>query len=406
MERFKAILLRSEDWLMDRVLEYAKRRGYTAYTSTLREAWRLSISGLSASIIQALNRGEEVPELTPAEDLSSDPVTQFGIVEAQRHRERGVELGMFLGLMKYYRQAYQDLVREPEFPAERRDWASLFLDRVFDRIEIVFCVEWALGDQAGAFRELQISNRMMTNEKNRYLTIFESVSLPLILLSEQNRVENMNLAAARMFQPQAAPGSQYYCLARDRQLEAEYQEEHPEGPARTCFSGRSAESLMPWLKDELEEFAAGRSRHLVREKEVIIQGGKVHLSVSLSRMLDVSGKFEGCLLALEDITRRKEEEKSRLRGERLAGVLEMAGAAAHEISQPMQTLVFAFENLLHDNQHLRATGEADYIQKALDRMLGLFQKIQRITRYETMDYSAGKKIIDVEKASRSGSGSG
>lgn len=36
-----------EDWLMRRILEYAKRQGYAEYTSTLEEAWRLSIQQLS-----------------------------------------------------------------------------------------------------------------------------------------------------------------------------------------------------------------------------------------------------------------------------------------------------------------------------------------------------------------------
>ncbi|MGD8971534.1 MAG: hypothetical protein PVG01_08985 [Desulfobacterales bacterium] len=43
MPTFSAILKDNEDWLMQRILDYAKRQGYAAYTSTLKEAWRLSI---------------------------------------------------------------------------------------------------------------------------------------------------------------------------------------------------------------------------------------------------------------------------------------------------------------------------------------------------------------------------
>jgi len=99
------ILVSNEEWLMERILDYAKRQGYAAYTSTLKEAWRLSISGLSASIIKALKISFEPPEITPEENISDDELCLFGIIEAQRHRERGVSLSMFLGLMKYYRQA-------------------------------------------------------------------------------------------------------------------------------------------------------------------------------------------------------------------------------------------------------------------------------------------------------------
>lgn len=46
------VLSTSEEALMENILFYAKERGYAKYTSTLKEAWRLSIVGLSASIIK------------------------------------------------------------------------------------------------------------------------------------------------------------------------------------------------------------------------------------------------------------------------------------------------------------------------------------------------------------------
>jgi len=66
--RLSQLVTDSEDWLMDRILEYAKARGYTKYTSTLKEAWRLSISGLSNSLLQAIEMGLEKLELFPEED--------------------------------------------------------------------------------------------------------------------------------------------------------------------------------------------------------------------------------------------------------------------------------------------------------------------------------------------------
>jgi len=40
-----------EDWLMNRVLHHARLHDYTKYTSTLAEAWRVSIQGLSEPLI-------------------------------------------------------------------------------------------------------------------------------------------------------------------------------------------------------------------------------------------------------------------------------------------------------------------------------------------------------------------
>ena len=119
MESLKQLLESNEDWLMERILAYAIKYGYAAYTSTLKEPWRLSISGITASILDGIDRYNDVPEIGPEEDFSRDPVAIFGMVEAQRHRERGVSLSMFLGLMKYYRQAYIDLINRDDSDGEK-----------------------------------------------------------------------------------------------------------------------------------------------------------------------------------------------------------------------------------------------------------------------------------------------
>ena len=160
VDGFKAFIHGHEEWLMEKILHYAKRQGYSAYTSTLKEAWRLSVSGLTNSIMEGIRQHRTIPEMTPEENLSCDPVAMFGIIEAQRHRERGVSLGMFLGLMKYYRQSYIDLLMINESLLEDRAACELFLNRIFDRIEIGFCVEWSGSKGDKALQELRISNRL------------------------------------------------------------------------------------------------------------------------------------------------------------------------------------------------------------------------------------------------------
>ena len=136
-------LVVQEEWLMQRVLDYAHERDYTKYTSTLVEAWRISIVGLTETIQKAAALGDAVPELGPDDDYVQDPIASFGIMEAQKHRERGITLSMFLGLLKYYRQSYIDCVAESEFTPEEMAYYCLFIDRCFDRVEIGFCQEWA-----------------------------------------------------------------------------------------------------------------------------------------------------------------------------------------------------------------------------------------------------------------------
>ncbi len=206
-----ALIVASEDYLMGRILAYAKEQGYTKYTSTLKEAWRLSIQGLSASVVGALGAGSLRLELSPEDNFVGDPICDFAVAEAVAHRKRGVTLPMFLGLFKYYRQVYLDLVLE-HHPTSTPDKMAMirFLDRAFDRMEIAYCQEWSSHGEGRLLEELQVTNREVTNEKNAYLTVFESLSDPVVLIDGERRIQNLNLAAARLLDPLARPGQIYY----------------------------------------------------------------------------------------------------------------------------------------------------------------------------------------------------
>ena len=199
MQELCDYILKNEEWLMGRILDYAKKQDYTRYTSTLLEAWRVSISGLSSSLSMALKKYKEIPELEPDDDYKKDPIASFGVIEAQKHRSRGVTLGMFLGLMKYYRQAYMDLILQSEFKKKDKDYYRLFIERFFDRVELGFCTEWSSLKENEKLEELQTLNRFMTNEKNKYLTAFESLNSPAVLFDTSGKVININHAGLKIF---------------------------------------------------------------------------------------------------------------------------------------------------------------------------------------------------------------
>jgi len=87
--------------------------------------------------------------------------------------------------------------------------------------------------------------------------------------------------------------------------------------------------------------------------------------------------------------------------ERLKGVMELAGAACHELNQPMQVVMGYAQLLAEDVAPQEPLREhLEKIIAEIDRMSLVLRKIQSITRYETLDYIDGVKIIDIEKASR------
>ena len=100
--------------------------------------------------------------------------------------------------------------------------------------------------------------------------------------------------------------------------------------------------------------------------------------------------------------KRRQLEEERLQRERLQGVIEMAGAACHELNQPLQVLSLQSHYLLNGlPEDSPVLEKLKTIKEMTDRLGQITKKIMRITRYETKDYIEGSKIIDIDKASSS-----
>ncbi len=285
MKHLYELIKNHESWLTSRALYYAKEHNYVKYTSTLIEATRKAVEGLSQAIYRAVSISEQVHELGPDDDYTVDPTASFGILEAKKHRERGVTLDMFLGRLKYYRQSFTDLIHQAGFAREYDDHCQLFVNRVFDRIEIGFCLEWTGNVRSKLIKDLQDCNRNITNEKNKYLTVFESLPNPVILLNSDNQIVVMNHAASGLLLGSCAPGAYYY-------------------------SEKQKEDRLPWLHEELISFTACDNSTLSYEfeRELKNKNGTGYFEVKFTKMLDVSGKFSGTVVILNDISNRKKME--------------------------------------------------------------------------------------------------
>jgi PAS domain S-box-containing protein len=86
--------------------------------------------------------------------------------------------------------------------------------------------------------------------------------------------------------------------------------------------------------------------------------------------------------------------------EKQALIAELAGTAAHELNQPL-TSVMGYAELL--KRKLTREGAeyhaADIIVRESERMADIVRKIGKITKYETKSYVGGQRILDLDKAS-------
>ncbi|MFO0674357.1 MAG: histidine kinase dimerization/phospho-acceptor domain-containing protein [Polyangiaceae bacterium] len=79
---------------------------------------------------------------------------------------------------------------------------------------------------------------------------------------------------------------------------------------------------------------------------------------------------------------------------------ELAGAAAHELNQPL-TSVMGYAELLRRKLDVESPGfaAAEVIFKEAERMAEIVRKIGKITKYETKSYVGQARILDLDKAS-------
>ncbi|MBP2687335.1 MAG: sensor histidine kinase, Cache 1, partial [Deltaproteobacteria bacterium] len=149
------LIARNEDRLLGQVLSLAEANGYFKIVPGAPSEWRAALRGLSGSLLQAFRSNPSPPSLTADDVGREDGLSAFGVVEARKRRREGMPLGIFLGLVKFFRQAYFDLVRSAGIPREEEEGYLRYIERFFDRNEVAICVSWTSESISARLAELR-----------------------------------------------------------------------------------------------------------------------------------------------------------------------------------------------------------------------------------------------------------
>lgn len=377
-----------EDWMLQRLTTYVVERGFGKYVPPLIESWRLAVAGASESILVGLKELFPQFELGPDDDYAEDPVSRFAILEAHRHRERGVTLKMFLGLLIYFRQIFSDLIRSANFDLEYERCSTYIIHRLFDRMLIAISMEWTEYDQHKLIEDLQANNRLMTNEKNKYLSIFESHPHLVFILDNRNRIDNMNHSAATHFYNARLPGSQYYQVIKDGETTIPVLPVSSKSDSFGTGERASCEGLFPWLAEDLRAFS--KSSDLMRsfEKKVDSENGTQYFNVKLSRTIDARKEMDGVILLIEDITSQKMfSEELRLAKERAESANRAKSAflanISHELRTPLNAIL-GFTDLMRKSPAINSDQAKNLgiISKSGINLLNLINNVLDISKIE------------------------
>lgn len=154
-----------------------------------------------------------------------------------------------------------------------------------------------------------------------------------------------------------------------------------------------------------ENGSPGRLEELVTE--ILAAGGRrIPVRISAAWIVEddapkgwviVLGDLREQLRLRESLDEAYEELRAREQAQMIA---ELAGAAAHELNQPL-TSVLGFVEILRRKARPDAapSPELDALEREAERMAEIVRKVGTITRYETKDYLGSSRILDLERSS-------
>lgn len=169
---------------------------------------------------------------------------------------------------------------------------------------------------------------------------------------------------------------------------------YPEGQAR---------ALMAKLRGAED---GGRGRLTTNRVELIDRRGD-RIPVNMTASIIYEGAREtgtvGIFTDLRDrlsLERRLTDAEARLlESEKNAVIVALAGTAAHELNQPLTSVMGYAELLKRKISDTDASWRAvDIIHREAERMAEIVKKIGKITRFETKAYVGSAQIVDLDKA--------
>jgi signal transduction histidine kinase len=111
------------------------------------------------------------------------------------------------------------------------------------------------------------------------------------------------------------------------------------------------------------------------------------------------------LLTMRDVTSERltarrllEAQEQLIRSEKQTAIMELAGAAAHELNQPLTSVLTSlaiFKRLANDGVEtpLRLL---EAMEQEVDRMTAIIRKLSSLTDYTTRQYVGDARIVDLE----------
>lgn len=244
-------------------------------------------------------------------------------------------------------------------------WASVTTKAIFDDDGVVVFLDGSLRDVTGEIEDARPGS-------DGFDALASDNQAALTLDVQGEIIEANALAAAILRQgPNRLPGMAFadFLVAEDKQL------------------------FFIFLGDIVK---VGREEIILKLRPIDDQSHYVKLHAMLVRN---EGRAQKISCLIDDVTHRINQLKTKYSYQKFQGVLEMAGGVAHRFNQPLTIVTNIITEILseldpEEDCYAKIVRADDQIR----RMREITRKIGNIKKYKAVDYVAGVRIVDIDKA--------
>ncbi len=325
MDKFIEFVKNNENDIMENFQLSVKQLDYYKSITLSNDIHKSFIHNMSKVIINNFQYGPK--DLYKSLRYSVDEKEfDFLLEEMYQYIQKGFNLSQVIEIINYYKYAYINVLRTWSVEEEYKNLCLNYIMVNFDYIQFKVSDRWCNINETEKTERIKDWNSKITDEKNKYLSIFESIPNPVIILDNENRINNINESAIQ--------------LSKNNNFNI-YSE-----------NIREREKFL-WIKDELKYFCAGNYSEISFVKECKLYNDNLFFKVKLKK-IKINNDFIGTIVILDDISHSR----------KISEELENSEKNLREITDNMRDLICKID----------VNGTIQYLSPSVKHVLGYSSK--------------------------------